>query len=793
MNRTEARLGCLLSAVAALCMPTACADRPQPEKTGAAAANDALDAARRFSSAEVRGMLYGDAAIREQGGEVPSMIVRPHWIGDDGGFWYEFRDRSGYRYVVVAPSGASREPLFDHPALAAKLSEALGRPVAWRADRLRDLSVDGTAARLSFTLDGRSFEFDRKSATLRAIEPLAERLDADELSVSPDGRYAALVRGHDLYVRDLEDHTERRLTDDGERWYSFARDFGSRDSQKPLAGHLTWLPGSRRFVVERWDNRRVGDIHITDWTAAGRAVTRKTKFAMPGDEQVPAQELWLFDAHTGEAKQVDTAKWPGQFVGHMDLDMHGISAAPRADDTFYFTRMKRGYDVIELLAADTENGTSRVVLRDASEPYLTLRRPVYAPVDGGRRFLWLSDRGGWNHFYRYGAGGELEGTVTSGRYVAERIAHVDRDERLLYFSAFGREPGLPPYYRQYYRVPFDGGEPTRLTPEDAIHEASFSPQGRYFVDNHSRADAAPVAVLRDRTGALVMELERLDTSALERAGFRPPERFSVTAADGETALYGIMWKPFDFDPASRYPLIGIVQPNPGHSGLRYRYDPDNIAVSLAQLGFVVVEARTRGQGRHVRNREHVLHSYGNPRDYPLADARATVEQLVERHAFIDGERVGVYGHSGGGFMAASLILTYPDLFDAAVSASGNHENELGERNSGEYHWGVMRTPDGDWTVDFPGNAALAERLTGHLLLLHGAIDRDTHVGHTLRLAQALQRAGKRFDMMIFPAEDHGLDGVEDYYQRVVRAYFAEHLLGAPPASADLGTLTGRAD
>lgn len=752
----------------------------------AAAKRPGPEAAAQLSRAAVRALLYGDAARVEQRRPMPTVIVRPQWIGDGPRFWYEFRDLDGYHYVHVDPAAAERRELFDRERLASALTAATGHSVNWSTDRLANLEVRPGNGALAFEFKGRNYRFDPASAKLQTLESLSERLGTDDFSRSPDGRHAVFVRTDDLYQLDLRTGDERRLTRDGEPWYGYGRHFGSADSQKPLDQRLRWLPGSRRFVIERWDQRNVGALHITDWVGAGRAITRETRFAMPGDTQVPVQELWVFDVTTGLGIRVDTDRWPGQFVGHMDLDTHGILGARSHDRSLWFTRMRRGYDEIELVQASAATGESRVILNETAKPYITIRRPVFAAIDDGNEFLWLSDRSGWNHFYLFDDAGELKHAVTEGAYVAERIAQVDEEARELYFSAFGREPHLPAYFRQYYRINFDGSGIRRLTPENSVHEAFFSPDSRYFVDNHSRHDRPPVAVLRDRDGGLVLPLERLDTSRLAEEGFEPPQAFTATAADGKTPLHGLMWMPPGFDPAAKYPLVSVVQPNPGHSGLRFRFDPVHVGVALSRLGAVVIEARTRGQGRHVRNRDHILWSYGNPRDYPLADARATIMQLLDRHAFLDSDRIGVYGHSGGGFMAASLMLTYPELFSAGISSSGNHQNEFAEQNSGEYHWGV-RCEDGHWLVDFPGNAELAGQLKGRLLLLHGDNDRDTHVGHTLRLARALQDSGKRFDMMIFPGLDHGIDTL-DYHQRLVLAWFSEHLLGRQPSSVNLGAL-----
>jgi dipeptidyl aminopeptidase/acylaminoacyl peptidase len=374
-----------------------------------------------------------------------------------------------------------------------------------------------------------------------------------------------------------------------------------------------------------------------------------------------------------------------------------------------------------------------------------------------------------------------------------RPAYFDSEQRFLVAEVFGKDPDAYLFHRQYYRFPLDGGEPIQLTPEDATHEPWFAPDGRFFVDNYSRADQAPRAVLRNLSGELVMELEEMDIEPLRAMGFQMQEYFTAKAADGETDLFGVLWKPADFDPARSYPVIAAVQPNASISAADVaRFRPGNVAVQLSQLGFVVVELKTRGQGRHVRDKQFILHSYQNDRDYPLADAKAVIEQLTARHSYLDASRVGAYGHSGGGFMSAALCMKYPALFKVCVSSSGNHDNRIAEQNSTEFHWGVTRATGKDgaeWLVNLQPNQELAGGLEGHLLIIHGDNDTDTHFSQSVRLADALIKAGKKFDFMIMPSQDHAYKGVyNEYFDRLRWAYFAEHLMGDTRNLIDLKNL-----
>jgi len=395
------------------------------------------------------------------------------------------------------------------------------------------------------------------------------------------------------------------------------------------------------------------------------------------------------------------------------------------------------------------------------------------------------------HIYRYGPDGALRARLTEGPWHVEEVVGVDEARGFALLRANGREAGEDPYYQHLYRVPLGGGEPRLLNPGDHDHRAEVSESNAYFVDNYSRVDTTPAAALFDANGRRVLDLEEADFSALLAAGYRFPEPYRVKAADGVTDLYGVMYKPYDFDPDRSYPIVAYVYPGPQTESVSKSFSTNAAEQGLAQFGFVVVTVGNRG-GHPARSKWYHNYGYGNLRDYGLADKKAAVEQLSDRFSFIDRDRVGIYGHSGGGFMSTAAMLVYPDFFKVAVSSSGNHDNDVYNQNWSEKHDGVEEVTgdDGEITFeyDIQRNSELAANLEGHLLLTTGDVDNNVHHAGTHRMAEALIRANKRFDFFVFPGQRHGYGNMSDYWFWLRAEYFVKHLLGAEVTAADITPL-----
>ncbi len=657
-------------------------------------------------------------------------------------------------------------------------------------------------------------------------------------SLSPDEKTIVFARNHNLFMMDAESWAlaqkkaddpaikEVQLTTDGEEHYSYARTVqaggqieqeqddqqeqteqeGSDKNARVPAVTLVWSADSKKFAVVRRDQRKVGDLWVIDSLANPRPKLQTYRYAMPGEENIPQSELTVFDRDTKAAVKMKIDRFKDQSVsiataprrqggGGRGAGAPGDGPPPMwlsaTSDKLYFTRSSRDLHRLDVCVGNPETGEVRALIEERLNTYIETK-PLRLTNNGQELVFW-SERTGWGHFYLYDAAtGALKNAITSGEYVATSLDGIDDKPRVMYFTAVGREAGEDPYYPHLYRVNLDGTGLKLLNPGDASHSASLSESNRYFVDTASRVDTAPESALYDTNGALVTKLESADLSALFEAGFRFPEPFRVKADDGITDLYGNMLKPFDFDPARKYPVILYVYPGPQTESVTKAFNPRNQNIALSQIGFIVVEVGNRG-GSPLRSKWYHNYGYGNLRDYGLADKKAAVEQLARRHGCIDINRVGIWGHSGGGFMSAAAMLVYPDFFKVAFSESGNHENNVYNNTWSEKHDGIKEVTDKDGKVtfeyDIDKNSELAKNLKGRLMLVHGDIDNNVHPANTLRLADALIKANKRFDMFIVPGSRHSFGSAGAYVSWLRIDYFARHLLGRAADSVDLTELS----
>lgn len=676
------------------------------------------------------------------------------------------------------------------------------------------------------------FEYDLETRTLRELEEYEEPDDhPDWASVSPDGETVVFAREHDLWMMSGEayerildarrgkdgeeadsaaravDVEETRLTEDGEKYYGYAANNSRRgktlkeweeEKDHRKEADISWSKDSERFALVRADQRDVDELWVIHSVVDGRPELEEYKYDMPGEDSVTRNEIWIYDLEDREKVRVQDDAWADQTMTVVDDRQFHYpgSEEPRrrvwlsdGSEELWFLRQSRDRTRADLMVADAATGeVERTVVEERFNTYFHTGRPELLE-DGD--VLWISERDGWSHIYRYGPDGTVEQQLTEGPWHVDEIEAVDQEEGLVYFTANGREEGEDPYYDHLYRARLDGSDLRLLSPGDHDHEVEMGESARFFVDNHSRVNAVPRSVLRNARGEVVAELQEADFTALREAGWKMPEPFRVKAGDGVTDLYGVMYRPFDFDPRKEYPVVLYVYPGPQTEAVAKSFRTSGHLVGLAQLGFVVVTVGNRG-GHPDRSRWYHTYGYDDLRDYGLEDKKATVEQLAARHDFVDADRVGIYGHSGGGFMSTAALLQYPDFFDVAVSSSGNHENDVYNRWWSETHHGVEEVVDDSGQVSFDfaidGNSELADNLKGRLLLTTGTIDNNVHPANTYRMAEALIEANKRFDFFVFPGERHGYDAAEDYWFWLRAEYFARHLLGDDRWSPDVTPL-----
>jgi dipeptidyl aminopeptidase/acylaminoacyl peptidase len=720
------------------------------------------------------------------------IAVAANWIEGTDIFWYSYKTSEGRNFYIVNAATKLKQPLFDNKLMASEL-----RRLTRRTYNENDLPVQNiefqkkSTTRFSFTVDSLKFVYDMPVRKLTVSDTVRrESRRTAWASWSPDSAWIVFTRKHNLFIMRAKDKDsiEYKLTSDGERFYSYAGSGNSADtSSRRQRASVTWFKNSEKFYVMRRDMRKVKDLYVINSLTQPRPELETYRYAMPGDEFVPQYELGVFDIKTRSKTRINTEKWKDQTVSVEWTSQEN-------SDKLIFIRTDRPLKNLDVCSANTSTGEVKVLFSEETWPYFNNEYTSLHVLNEGKDMIWWSERTGWGQFYHYDGSGKLLNPITDGYFVAGSIHRIDTLGRTIYFEAFGREPGVHPYYNMKYKASIDRTGMTLLTKEPADHSFSMSKSCKYFVDNYSTVDTEPVSVLRDNTGSIVIRLEKADLSQLYKAGWKMPEPFVVKARDGITDLYGVMYKPFDFDSTKKYPVISNVYPGPQYERVPYGFTVNGEKnFALAQVGFIVVNFGHRG-GSPMRNTWYHTFGYNDLRDYPLADDKFGLEQLADMYKFIDIERVGIYGRSGGGFMSTAALLTYPDFYDVAVSPAGNHDNNIYNQWWGETHNGVTQVErknrsGTETAVSFRSsiekNQDLARNLKGHLLLIHGEIDNNVHPANTMRVAEALMKANKRFDMIIVPGQRHTYGSATDYLDRIMWYYFAEHLLGDYRTNVDL--------
>lgn len=726
---------------------------------------------------------------------VGSTSVNPIWIEDTDQFWYTYENSNGKNWYFVDAAKGSKRLLFDQEEMASQLSETFSRTFNAKDLDLEDFKFDTDRKLFTFHVDSIEFTYNLNGNRLVKGDSLEADKPEPWATFSPDSVWIAFARAHNLFVmkKDDPDSVEHQLTKDGEKWFSYQANDSDTTSTKRLRARANWFEDSKKLWVKRQDKREVPELWVIN--SLGKRPSLETyKYPMPGEEDVYIDEIRIFDPDAKTNVLLETDKWEDQALGGAYFNQGGIWETEKSD-YLYIIRRDRTWSKIDALKANTSTGEVEVLFSEESKPYFNTRFAKLAIIDEGSEYLWWSERTGWGQLYRYDSSGNLKNRITQGSFVVGDVVKIDTAASTVFFTGYGREEGQNPYFSNLYSVKFDGSNFKLLTPENATHSIRASEEGNYFVDNYSRIDHPTTSVLRDGTGKIITTLQQTDISKMEEQGWKAPESFVVKAADGVTDIYGVMWKPFDFDSTKNYPVISYVYPGPQVEPfpVNFRTQGSGARTStLAQVGFVVVAMGQRG-GSPIRNKYYHNFGYGDMRDYPLADNKYGIEQLAARHSFIDASKVGIYGHSGGGFMSTAALLTYPGFYDVAVSSAGNHDNNIYNIWWGEVHNGVKETKktvkkmnadsvEVEETIStFDGsvetNAELAEHLEGNLLLVHGDIDNNVHPANTLRMADALIKAGMRFDMMMLPGRRHGFGASQPYFDRMTWYYFAEHLLG----------------
>ena len=720
-----------------------------------------------------------------------SMAIYPEFINDSDRFWYSFSDSNGKRYYYVDPAKKLKRLLFDNDELVAQISKETRKAYNSKDLSLQSIEFEKKERSFTFEFDGAKYRYTVKTGKVEKIDSLQPWSGRESwMKYSPDSLYILYCKNHNLYVmgnKDKgQDSTEVQLTFDAEKNFTFAKEMDDSDGEVETVAE--WFKDSKKIYAVREDARKVKDLYLVNSLSQPRPTLKTYKYDMPGDKEISQSELLVIDVETKKITKFNIDRWQDQYFE--------VLYVSKDSERIYFERTNRAYNEKELCVINVLTGEVKVLIHEVDKPFMDFKMVSISFLNDGKDIVYRSERSGWGHYYLYDGEGNLKNEITSGDWVAGPICEIDTVGRALYFYALGKDENIDPYYYTLCRASLDKPNSVeQLTFDNVTHAVDWSKTFNYFIDTYQRVDLEPHVVLRNRHGKKIMDLEKADISRIKEMGWKAPERFKVKAADGVTDLYGVMWKPFDFDSTKHYPIISSVYPGPFYEYVPTQFDfIHGRNTQLAQLGLIVIAVGHRG-GSPMRGKYYHTYGFGNLRDYPLADDKYAIEQLADRYPYIDATRVGIFGHSGGGFMATAAICTYPDFYKAAVSAAGNHDNYIYNKWFTETHNGateekkvVKDSVNGDrteYTYKFRVNTNinLAKNYKKGLLLVTGDMDDNVHPAHTYRMIDALIKAGKNFDMLVLPGQDHGFSGAAElFFERKLWAHFAKYLLG--DSSAD---------
>jgi dienelactone hydrolase len=713
--------------------------------------------------------------------------VSPNWLPGDK-FWYRILTPQGSEFILVDPVKKTHGQAFDQQKLAAAISTATGK--TYEANKLpfRTVNFSDDLRSISFGADGKSWKCDLQTYQCTPDNAIVgtrtvrtgRRGGGDEVA-SPDGSQVAYIKDYNLWVRNIKTGRETQLTTDGVKDFGYATDnAGWKSSDGPI---VRWSPDSKKIATFKQDQRNVGDMYLVS-TNVGHPTLKSWKYPLPGDKEIATIQRVIINVD--EPKVINIQVTPDPHRATLSDDIASSGTFDDVDWTadaakLAFVSTSRDHKQEKFRIADAATGAVKEVFEETvATQYESGQGTInWRYLAKSNEIIWFSERDNWGHLYLYDAlTGKVKNQITKGDWAVTELLKVDEKNRLIYFLADGREPGNP-YFTHLYKVGFNGKGLTLLSAGEGNHQISLSPGGNYFIDSYSKADVPPVTALRDLNGKLISTLEKTDISRLQASGWKAPIPITVKAHDGQTDIYGLMYVPTQLDPNKKYPIINNIYPGPqgGSVGSWSFASAHGDCQALAELGFVVVQIE--GTSNPLRSKSYHDMNYGKMSENTLPDQVTAMQQLAQKYPYIDINKAGIWGHSGGGFATAAAMFRFPDCFKVGISESGNHDNRNYEDDWGERYIGLL-TPQADGASNYEAqaNQNYAKNLKGKLMLAHGLMDDNVPPYNTLLVIEALEKANKDYDLVVFPNNAHGYGQNSYYMMRRRWDYFVKNLAGA---------------
>ena len=697
--------------------------------------------------------------------------VVPHWVDQTSAFWYVRQTEKGKEYVKVDAASKKRTALFDQQKMAAALTEKAGREINAYNLPLQNCRLNISLDTLRFQLDGKFWAYsiknnrllDEGAIPLRGKERHWMEVDDEKEGrpvTSPDGKWTAFIKNDNVYVREVATGKEKQLSQDGtlSNYYS---------------SYIQWSPDSKSVVSCRIRPVEKRYVYYVESSPADQAQPKlhKQEYAKPGDElrfKVPC----IFEVESGRRLIPSTELFSHQY----ELSGPMWNADSKAITFEYNERGHKVYRVLEMSAVD---GSVRTLIEEKEEKYVNYPRIYRNCLSDGKRIIWSSERDNYNHLYLYDrATGKPLNQITKGEWYVRGVQHVDEANEVIYFSANGMKKGEDPYLIHYYKINFDGSNLVELTPEEGMHQCWYSSDYKYLVDVYSKVDQAPIAVLRDaKNGKIRMQLDKADISALLANGWKAPEVFSAKGRDGKTDMWGVIYRPSNFDPSKKYPVIEYIYSGPGDQYVPKTFSSYNWwMTSLAELGFIVVQVD--GMTTSFRSKEFEEVCYKNLKDAGLPDHIAWIKAAAQKYPYMDIDRVGIFGCSAGGQESTGAVLFHPEFYKAAYSACGCHDNRMDKIWWNELWMGYPV----DESYSACSNVDNAHLLSRPLMLVVGELDDNVDPASTMQVVNALIKANKDFELVVIPGAHHTMG--EDFGEHKRYDFFVRHLMGITPPSWD---------